>query len=572
MRVSVFLALLGLCGGLLAPATAEARKKAKAVVRKGVQSANRAERGESRAHSGLAGEGRVQDVAGGLVYLDRGTTEGLRLGFGLELRRGARGVGRCTVESVAEHWSTCALPSARSGDTFTLPKQVAAGADEKDEAQLVLPEAAEVQKRRTTLAAQAWKPVAFSMATRPLPGRTIASASLSHTSFGNAASTRRTFDAQRVDVAVYDFELYRGLRFSVDATVLNFSARPADARTRYQATPALLVRQLELGFRRDDVALTAAAGRLWARNTPGIWVLDGAQASWRATPRFEVGLYGGLLPNAVFLTPQFTSWAAGAFAATRTSFGAGADATSFEIEGRAGWSVRERLGGRFEVGASAHAYAGRSLDAHATVELGAGQAQAWAALDAARLDVGARLLAPLRLVGSLRYRGLALGGLTELGQISPGLRAVHGDASVQLELAPQLWISVAGGAASDFDAGLKQFRVGPEISLPGLLGKGGGLKVGYAEEFGWLRARSGWAQVSHRPLRMLRLMGRASWFHQARAPSTEGLEGHEVGAAVGVELTVARWLWARGALTGRLQVERPKELAGVLSVSLGGSL
>lgn len=391
---------------------------------------------------------------------------------------------------------------------------------------------------------------------------------LSHTTYGNPRSVKGPFGVQRLDVAVYDVELWKGLRASVDLSALNFSARPTTTRMVYQQSPVLLVHQLELGFRRADVPFSASVGRTWLRLATGLLVVDGAQAGWRLGTSGEVGAYGGLLPDAARLTIMPSQWTAGAFARVRFSSGTGEATTLVQLAARAGWSLREVLGGRAEVGLAASVWNGQRFDGHASFEFGFGATQAPAGLDAARVDLGWKPSETLRVSGAFRYRGLPTTGLTEVGTVSPGQRALHSDLALGWQATDWLSMAAQAGLATDFDSGLLQVRVGPEVAVSrGVVGVG----VGYMEELGWLRGRHAYVQLSVAPQGFFRVLTRASWFQQQASAASLGMAGDELGASAALEVTPWRYLKARVLVMGRLPLGAQATPLGSVGVQLGGA-
>lgn len=515
------------------------------------------------------GPGKVKFVTAEKVYLDRGTIDGVEVGQDVKVMRGNRAVGTCKVDSVADHFATCTGAGFLAGDRITVlraPPAAPAGPPE------ALPTDAELNRRQAELEA-ADLPMVVHDGDSDLRVKPRFAVAVSQTSFSNMASGAGPFQQQRVDAAVYDVELWKGLRVSADLSVLNFSRRPAETRTVFQQTPSVLVRQLELGFRRADVPFSGALGRTWLRYAPGLLVVDGAQASFRTKgDGVETGVYGGLLPDATRLVFTSSQWTAGAFFMGRTTLGEGDGETLLQTEVRAGYASKTNLGNRFEAAVAGHLYRGSSLDLHLAGEFGVGDAQAPGAVDAARLDVGWRPNERWRVVGGARYRGQSPSGVVELGLVSPGQRAVHADGAVVFEWTPRVWFGLQGGAAMDLAAALTQARVGPEVTFPLLFGKAGGLTVGYMEELGWLRARHAYVQLALTAFGRLRIVNRTSWFHQQVTDESGGLSGHEAGTTLGIDVRFARWLWVRSTVSGRLQLDDPSKVAGLVSVQLGGQL
>jgi hypothetical protein len=485
--------------------------------------------------------GEVSSVAGGAAYLNRGSADGVTAGQALTFSRAGKPAGTCTVGAVSEHFARCDSGGLRPGDRFSVGRVQ----EPTPLGPAALPSEAELRRRQAMLDGVGWRLRDFDVASSSSVS-TRFDVALSHTTFFGGGA----FGVQRLDILVPDFEIWRGLRVSADLTALNFGARPSPTRTVYQQTPVLLVRQLEVGFRRADVPFSAALGRTWLRSGAGLLAIDGAQAAWRFSEGFEVGAWGGLLPEAARLTIQPSQWSVGAFGKLRASLGG----TLVQVAVRGGYSQRDLLGGRAELGLAASLWSGATFDATLGAELGFGQTQAPGGIDAARFDFGWRPVERLRLTGGARYRGLPLTSLTEVGTTSPGQRALHADLGGTLQLTEGLWLGAVSGFASDFDAGLWQLRVGPELSLPHLASLPVTLGLGYVEELGWLRGRHGYAQVLVTPGTIFRLTTRLNWFQQIGVAPNPGLASQEVGTSVAIEVAPWRFIRARVAFVGRLPV------------------
>lgn len=508
--------------------------------------------------------GEVSSVAGGAAYLNRGVVDGLKPGQTLTFTRGNKAAGTCIVATLSEHFARCESATLRVGDRFAVARTEAL----TPLGPTALPSEAELRRRGAMVDGAGWRLRDFDVVGSDAASALRVEAALSHTTFYGGQGG--PFGVQRIDLLIPDFEIWKGLRVSADLSVLNFSARPAETRTVYQQTPLLLVRQLEVGFRRSDLPFSAALGRTWLRAGTGLLAIDGAQAAWRFGEGVEVGAWGGLLPEAARLTIQPSQWSMGAFARTRLSSGTGASATLFQASLRGGYSQRDLLGGRAELGLSASLWVGAAFDANLGAEFGFGQTQAPAGLDAARLDLGWRPSERLRFSGGVRYRGLPLTGLQETGTVSPGQRALHADAGGTWQVTPRLWVALVSGLASDFDAQLWQLRVGPELLLPSLFELPLHLGIGYVEEVGWLRGRHGYAQLQLTPGSLLRLTTRLNWFHQQASPPTPGVQGHELGASMALEVTPWRFLRGRVAFLGRVPLRPEASPLGSVQVQLAG--
>ncbi len=167
-------------------------------------------------------------------------------------------------------------------------------------------------------------------------------------------------------------------------------------------------------------------------------------------------------------------------------------------------------------------------------------------------------------------------------------QSLHADGGLRWEATPSLWLGLTGGTARDLEASHQTLpdgtvrlqdltQVGPEVTLPQLLGPTGGLSLGYLEEFGWLRGRSGYAQLNLALLKRVRLLTRLSWYQPLGTTLDAGLAGHELGATVTFDWSIWRWLWLRAVVTGRAQLSEgsgtsPGLTGGMASLQLGGTL
>lgn len=491
--------------------------------------------------------GSITWVGAEFAFVDKGAAEGVVAGAQLMLSRSGKASGTCTADLVADHSARCVGSNVRVGDRFNLQRP----APEPVKLPEPLPSEAELKRRAGEVESTEWQLRTFDASARAFGGGRRFEAALSHTTFFNAASEQPAYNVQRVDLVVSDVEIWKGLRASADLSVLNFSSRPPITFSPFTRPTNLLVRQLELGFRRPDVAIAGGLGRTWVTTGAGLLVLDGAQASYRLGSGFELGAFGGLLPDAGRLTPSLSQWSVGAFARTQLSLGDGAAASTLQVAGRAGYAVRDTLGGRFEAALSGSLWTGPTFDLHASTELAFGQTMAPAGIDAARLDLGFHPSEKLLVTLSGRYRGLPVSGLTEVGLISPGLRALHADAFGSYQVVPGVLVGLRGGVASDFMSALTQARVGPELSMPSLLGGPVSLGLGYVEEFGWLRGRSASFSFSITGGRIFRLNSRTSLFQQQAATSAEGLRDAELGSSLAIEVAPWPFLGVRVLVVGR---------------------
>ena len=525
------------------------------------------------AGSSSVGPGQVTFVTTTTAYLDRGAVDGLAVGDAHTVTRAGRLVGRCTIATVAQSWATCNVQGMQVGDRLGAVVRALA---RPPGAQSPVADPEQLLARRQVIEAVELPLVDFAGAGGGLlsSGTRLASLAISHSSWANFGSTEGPFQIQRIDVGAYDVPIWRGLHGSADLTVLNFGKRPLDFKSPLRGSPVLLVRQLEISYHSADLPLIAAIGRTWTRHTPGLLMVDGVQAGWRnRDDSVEVGAYGGLLPDPVSLGVSTQRFTVGTFAMARFESGKGSHASLLQLEAHLGYAVRGLVPGRLEIGAALHTWVTRAFDAHLLLEVGALGAEAPGLIDGVRLDLGWRPVEVLRISAGGRYQGTSPTDTLELGVTLRGQRALHADAAVTLELSPSLWLALTGGTSFDFPSALNQTRFGPELTLPHVLGQAVSLGVGYQEDLGWIRGRTAWLQLSVVPFTRLRILARGSWFQQ----QVTGLAGHELGAALIVDLVINRWAWVRLTSLGRAQVAGATPaaggpLGGTVMGQLGGQL
>ncbi len=483
------------------------------------------------------GAGQVTYLTSDGVYIDRGSAEGLKPGDKVQMVRSGRALGSCAVTTVSEHSAVCSGTGFALGDRISVERKPEAPATPL----APVPDVKEIAHRLEVVEAAPVELVDFVGGAPVGSGAASTFAvTISHMSASNFGSDDGPYHVQRIDAAVRDFHVWRGLHVSADVSAVNWAQRPADFRSPLKGSPQLFVRQLEVSWHEPGSIWRAALGRLWTRGTPGLSTLDGAQGGLVTRDgRAEAGVYGGALPEPYNLGLSNGSWAAGAYGFGRFFWGQGADAIWLQPELRAGWSNRTGVGGRLEIAASLHGWVGRNFDLHLMAQGGVGDATA---LDLARVDLGVRGGERFRLLASMRYRGMPGGELIEPGALMGGARAIHADGQVFLELNPSLVVVVVGGWARDWDTGLESGRVGPELQLPRLFGRGG-LAIGYGEELGWIRGRTAYVQATLVPHWRVRIIARATG-HNYNSPS-DGLSGSEVGGYASVEARFATFLWMR---------------------------
>jgi len=506
----------------------------------------------AKLHEHAPGAGTVTFVAARRAYLDAGAQDGLAPGQSIALARRGRPAGACTVQAVADRSATCSGDGVLAGDTFALPAPPASTVPAVTPLPPLLP-AAEVDRRRAALESG---PVAMIEYT-PQPryagagGPYRIEASFVHASF--LAAGAGALHQERLEARIQGAEALPGWRLFLDAGAVYRTGAPS-GRFRPGDSAYLEVRELQLASREPDRALAVALGRVLPWSAPGSTVFDGVQLGWRGSPG-EVGIFGGAVPDPLTTGLTTSRATAGAYGAVERS-GAG---SLVRGEGRFAVVRSPELGTRLEAEALLHAWLARAVDLSGQARFGfGGDHTAPASVDAARLDVSARLAAPVWLTGSVRYVGLLVAD-----PAAPALfpsPARHADLTASWDVAPTVTLRATGGYARDLGSGLDRGYGGPEIALPRLFGHRGGLSAGWLEETGWAGGRSLWLQGQGEPLLGLRLLLRGSLFMDSRPAPLSPTS--TVGVAAGASQDLLPWLRLRVSALGRVD----------LSQSAGGSL
>lgn len=524
-----------------------------------------------------AAPGRVVSASAARAYLDRGAADGLAVGAVVKLTRGGEPVGMCEVEGVSEHHARCKGAGLRPGDRFEVAGAQARAKSRSEPVQSVEPmpappSAQELKARNAALAAAPIAKVAFAgtPGQSPAAGLNLHSeAAWTHTSW--LSSGGDGFHNERVDLAIRGLEIAGGYRVWADLSLVQYESRPGNVRYRPGGSTFLYVRELAVSQREVGNPYTLAAGRVRPWHAPGISVLDGAQAGWRARDGMaEVGVFGGELPDVKTINFQ-KAYIAGAYWSV-DHFGASGDALRLvRNEGRLSVAGGSDFDTRVEAEAALLAAFFKSVDAGISLRASY-MARGEATLDGLRIDFGARPVDSLRLSGGYRYEGVHD---AELAVVDPTYRGSgqHADLAVSWDVLPSLTLAVSGGVAHDFSVDRARGWVGPELGLPTLFGAHGGLTLGYAEEFGWTGGRTGWVQAVLLPAARWRVLARASYLQDVPERPSEGT--HELGLAASLEAPLVSWLSLRLSLAGRTGLEALESgpaLGFVGSLGLKGQL
>src|SRR5690606_4273866 len=117
-----------------------------------------------------------------------------------------------------------------------------------------------------------------------------------------------------------------------------------------------------------------------------------------------------------------------------------------------------------------------------------------------------------RFSGAVRYDGGLALDVPPMEGLALGSRALHGEVTATWQPTAGFSAGLLGVAARDIEEALGRQLVGPELGLPRLFGDRGGLSLGYLEELGWQRGRSGYLQAVLQPASSVRVLGRLSYF------------------------------------------------------------
>jgi hypothetical protein len=473
-------------------------------------------------------EGSVVQVRADGAFLDRGAADGLAVGARLRLLRKGRAAAGCTVTHLADHGAFCSGEGLQPSDTFKF-----SAPDEKAPKRLPpLPTELELSRQAAALERFGAPLVEYAAArpSRPAAVRArLLEVAYRHTTWTTAGAPDSAFHLEALDIAVRGFQPHRDWRLSLDLGVRLYSGRPAAFRDPVVSPIRLHVREAEVEWDGPSLAWRLAAGRVWARNVPGLAALDGVQGAWKAAPGLEVGAFAGLLPEALTAGISTERWTAGAWQSFEWR-GTGA-VKLFREAVRAAAVGRPEPRGEVELFAQASFEHPLDIEAAARVGFGDGPFM----LDAARLAVGWRPHSSVHLQVSGRYTGRLLYEVVTPLAPATGVPALHLDGGAGWEPLSGLIIAARAGFARDFDAQLSRFYAGPELALPRLFGGLGGVRATWLEETGHQGRRAVWLTADLELFELARLWTRLSWTQQTPTEGTGAFAAHEVGAQFAVD-------------------------------------
>jgi len=478
------------------------------------------------------------------LYLDAGSREGLAPGQIVQLQKGT-----CRVEQVSATRATC-LGTGRAGDTFGLPPPPP---QPQAAARLApLPAPSVVEQRRSILASAPHPKVDFHEASFGVEAsRGSADVGIGQTTWWTSriGASRQ----ERVDALIRDFPLAAGFTLDVDLSARRWSRRTGPISFRPDAATQLYVWEASISRRTDAGGPAFSVGRVRPYHVPGQVILDGAQAGWRSQGGTEAGIFGGVVPDFMTLAPSLDHGTFGAYWIGQHSYGGDSSLRFLRHEARIAFINTGDLGQRVEGEALVEARVTRQIDfafdvrGGGTVSGGVGSSVG-ASLEALRVDVTARPLDSLNVIGSFRYDGLSVPELDGPGRVLTSQAVRHADFSASWEPMDTLRLSVLSGLSSDLKSHTSRRWIGPEVGLPRLLGDSAGLSAGYFREDGWARGSSAWVQLLTRSRGVYQLLARVSWFRTAGiAPGNLD----ELGASAAIQAQLARYVALRFSVFGR---------------------
>ncbi|MBX7100476.1 MAG: hypothetical protein K1X89_22350, partial [Myxococcaceae bacterium] len=262
----------------------------------------------------LSGAGQVTFVTATQAVVDRGQLDGVDVGEVLTFKRRGAPAGTCKVVQRSAHNASCTPTGVlRPGDRFGVDEKLAAGPAPIP----ALPSPTELRLRLDAVERAA-------IPLHDFEGEgelSVGAASQVRVSLRHDSWMRQgggPFHRESLGVRLNGVELYKGIRLWADAQVALWGNRPTGYRYPVGVVQPI-VRRLEVSWREPGEAWSVALGRTWPVAAPGLTVLDGAQASYRARDgSLEAGAYGGALPDDITLVPS-RRWTGGAFAALRVA-------------------------------------------------------------------------------------------------------------------------------------------------------------------------------------------------------------------------------------------------------------
>ncbi len=489
---------------------------------------------------------RVTFATASAIYVDAGTADGLAQGAKLEARHRRRGAASCTVVEIAAHHAVCKADGKRVpgvGDRLRFQRAAAdAPAAVKPRPDPPTPDA--LAPLRKKVEAAPFQKVAFKKARRAARpvwtarGSTTLRQQVWATSGKDNVFARPSLDAgARAGIGIFP-GLYAAGALRVQGDVL----APPEQRFR-PGELQLYLWNASVGV--AEGAVVGAAGRFRPQKAPGLELLDGAQAGFRAFGgALEVGGYAGAIPDLVTLAPSIDRLTGGAYFSLdlaaakdvlvlpRARVGLVSTPDGKTVRALAEAETQVLIDGVVAAGGSARVGAGGTDDPLPTLD--AARADLDVHTGPLHVDAGYRYLAPLAVDFD------AASGVPTVGG------AHHGDLEARYALSSWLVIGADSGAGYDVATRSARGYAGPMVELPTAFGTLGGLELGYAEEADVAKirwsGRTAYLAATVSPLDVVRIVTRASYFEDAAINDSL----REAALMTLIDAPVLPWLSVRG--------------------------
>jgi hypothetical protein len=510
--------------------------------------------------------GRVRFVSAKRTYFDVGHVEGLRVRTSVKVTRRGKVIGTCTVDQLGDHGATCPGAIGRAGDAITFEPATSdqAAAPKPLPAP---PSTGEVDRAQRALATTDQALVDFHAggARALTQSASLFTITASHDAYYNVGGPQ--YEQERLDLSLNGINTHwAGFRVFAHATAVFATIRPPEQHFRPNEIAQVYVYETALSSREVGRPFTLSVGRVWPYHTPGLTLFDGLQVGWRnKDASVEAGVYGGTIPDPITLYPTYDHYTAGFYYAHVVTRGKKSTLRLLQHEGRLGVRGAPGFGAQLELEESVQAalLGWIDLGAQARGSIGADD---WKkpAFESARVHLGLRPVSTLRILATFRYLGprpADFDAFTTSHFFTPSsaffttLHEYHG--TLDLGWDPRPWISLMLQGGVDYETDNHDGReyFGPEVGLPRLFGRVGGLSVGYREELGWYAGREAHVQFNVLGIDRLRGMARVSYFEDRIGGGFSSPATRELGLYGMVEARILRWLSLRGSVMARVTVD-----------------
>jgi hypothetical protein len=270
---------------------------------------------------------------------------------------------------------------------------------------------------------------------------------------------------------------------------------------------------------------------------PGATLFDGAQAGLRLG-RSEVGVFGGLVPDAWTTAPTVNQYTGGLYGRFEVPIGS----TLLSGSARVALVQNDAVQRHYEGELLLSYWAGSVLSASGDLRMGFGDVSSPSYVDSARLVVTLRPVPIAWLTGSFAYWGLTVPDGEPIATYpGPSRRA---DGTLGVDATSWLRIALLGGWTADLTSDLSHSWVGGEATFTSVLA---GLSFGYAKDMGWVDGGNAWGQIAWAPAEGTRLTARVSWWQTVDRIQDVGMPSasNELGLTVNATCAINRWLGLR---------------------------